>query len=140
MGVRSFDGRQNARSLDATRTLVLARALAIAVLCIAGAAHAAGTASPSGPVSARDVEPYVVVPMPPGFQVESTELEGPVFADAQGRTLYTWPQKHMRGGYAGETKGIPTCLWRSHPSHSRFDEPLSARARAARAEHATELH
>ena len=32
------------------------------------------------------VEQYVSVRMPPAFHVESTELDGPVFADARGRT------------------------------------------------------
>lgn len=47
--------------------------------------------------------------MPPGFRVEISELDGPVFADAQGRTLYAWPSRILRNGYAGEQKGIPTC-------------------------------
>ena len=36
----------------------------------------------------RAVEDYVHVPMPPHFRVEATELDGPVFADPSGRTLY----------------------------------------------------
>ncbi len=68
---------------------------------------------PSGPAaaaeSARVSEAYVRVPMPPGFQVIGTELEGPVFADANGRTLYTWPVKAMRNGYAADSKGKSTC-------------------------------
>ena len=55
------------------------------------------------------VEDYENVPMPPGFQVVITELEGPVFADARGRTLYTWPSRRMRNGYTGEAKGTPAC-------------------------------
>jgi len=55
------------------------------------------------------VEQHVSVPMPPGFQVESTELEGPVFADANGRTIYTWPSHKQRNGYSGETQGNPAC-------------------------------
>jgi predicted lipoprotein with Yx(FWY)xxD motif len=55
------------------------------------------------------VEQYVSVPMPPGFQVESTELEGPVFADVNGRTIYTWPSHKQRNGYSGETQGNPAC-------------------------------
>ena len=47
--------------------------------------------------------------MPPGFRVESTELEGPVFADANGRTLYKWPSHKLRNGYSGETQGNPAC-------------------------------
>lgn len=55
-------------------------------------------------------EQYVAEPMPPGVRVEATELEGPVFADAEGRTLYTWPAKRLRNGYSGETPGRPACF------------------------------
>jgi len=55
------------------------------------------------------VEAFVSVPMPPGFRVESTELDGAVFADASGRTLYIWPSHRLRNGYSGETKGNPAC-------------------------------
>ncbi|MCG8414660.1 MAG: hypothetical protein MI746_10625 [Pseudomonadales bacterium] len=46
--------------------------------------------------------------MPPGFRVEAT-AEGPVFADGNGKTLYTWPQHKLRNGYSGEAKGTPGC-------------------------------
>lgn len=39
---------------------------------------------------APQAEDYLHVPMPPGFRVESSLLDGPVFADAHGRTLYRW--------------------------------------------------
>ncbi len=59
---------------------------------------------------ARDlVEAYISEPLPPGFQVVSTELQGPKFADANGHTLYTWPLKQMRSGITGEAPGKPTC-------------------------------
>jgi predicted lipoprotein with Yx(FWY)xxD motif len=64
------------------------------------------------------VETYADVPMPQGFHVESTELEGPVFADASGRTLYIWPLHKQRNGYSGETPGNPGC----------FDEVLTVTA------------
>lgn len=54
-------------------------------------------------------EEYITEPMPPGFQVVATELEGPVFADAQGRTLYKWPKKPLRNGDAGEVEEKPAC-------------------------------
>jgi predicted lipoprotein with Yx(FWY)xxD motif len=54
-------------------------------------------------------EAYRPVAMPPGFQVLPTELEGPVFADTEGRTLYTWPQHKLRNGYSGEAAGTPAC-------------------------------
>lgn len=55
------------------------------------------------------IEEFVSVPMPPGFRVESTELDGPVFADANGHTLYIWPSHKLRNGYSGETQGNPAC-------------------------------
>jgi predicted lipoprotein with Yx(FWY)xxD motif len=55
------------------------------------------------------VESYMSVPMPPGFKVVISELEGPIFADAHGRTLYMWPSKKLRNGYSGEMKGKPAC-------------------------------
>ena len=50
-------------------------------------------------------EDYIQEPMPPGFQVVSTELDGPVFADTEGRTLYKWPQKDLRNGATGDREG-----------------------------------
>lgn len=80
-------------------------------LFASGGALGAGKASaPSSANPSHEVEAYLAVPMPPGFRVESSELDGPVFADAQGRTLYTWPMKAMRNGYSGEAKGIPGCF------------------------------
>ena len=57
----------------------------------------------------RLMEDSVKSPLPPGFQVIVTELEGPVFADAQGKTMYKWPIKSIRNGDVGEQKGKPTC-------------------------------
>jgi hypothetical protein len=59
--------------------------------------------------SASTVESYVSVPMPPGFKAVISELEGPIFADASGHTLYMWPSKKLRNGYSGEMKGKPAC-------------------------------
>jgi predicted lipoprotein with Yx(FWY)xxD motif len=66
----------------------------------AGAAQAA---------AARETEPYIKVPMPPGFRVENTELDGPVFADASGKTLYKWPFDNQRVGTTGDPKGEVNC-------------------------------
>ena len=77
--------------------------------CLAAAVLAAATSLASAAAEPEAAQQYVAVPMPPGFQVEATELEGPVFADARGRTLYTWPSKKLRNGYSGEMKGRPAC-------------------------------
>lgn len=72
-------------------------------------APAAGAKESGSDAAARKIESYVAVPMPPGFRVVVSELEGPVFADPQGRTLYVWPYQQLRNGFAGETKGKPGC-------------------------------
>jgi predicted lipoprotein with Yx(FWY)xxD motif len=59
--------------------------------------------------SGSAAEAYVAVPLPPGFHVESSDLEGPVFTDAKGHTVYSWPYKRLRNGYSGEQKGKPAC-------------------------------
>jgi predicted lipoprotein with Yx(FWY)xxD motif len=93
------------------------RVMRTLVLAMVGAygASTAGLATPtqSSP-AAREVEAYEAVKMPPGFRVESTELDGPVFADAAGHTIYTWPQKAMRNGHSGEAKGMPECTSEVH--------------------------
>jgi len=82
---------------------------------------ALGFVTLASPASALDVrgkamaaklmtEDYQNVSMPPGFQVIITELDGPVFADASGRTVYYWPSRRMRNGYTGEAKGTPACF------------------------------
>lgn len=76
---------------------------AVGVLAMAGCSQ-----MPSRSQSAA-VEDYVREPMPAGFQVVRTEIEGPVFADKNGKTLYQWPLKALRNGNAGEYKGKPTC-------------------------------
>ena len=58
--------------------------------------------------SSNYTEQYRDVDMPPGFRVEASP-EGPVFADADGMTLYKWPQHKLRNGYSGESPGTPGC-------------------------------
>jgi predicted lipoprotein with Yx(FWY)xxD motif len=49
-------------------------------------------------------EAYFEEELPPGIQVVATALDGPVYADAQGRTLYTWPLRALRNGSTGDRK------------------------------------
>ena len=82
------------------------------ILAAAVASLAAGGASVASDASfaAKQAhEPYLSVPMPPGFHVEGSELEGAVFADARGRTLYIWPQHELRNGNAGDPKDRSNC-------------------------------
>ena len=71
----------------------------------------------------RHTEPYVHVPMPPHFRVEATELDGPVFADPRGRTLYTWPFKIMRVGNTGDPKGQSHCFAEKTTESSGYMSP-----------------
>ena len=71
-------------------------------------------------------EDHVKAPMPPGFQVIVNELEGPVFADAQGRTLYKWPKWRLRNGDSGEIPLKPTCDNHVYRETSGFVTPYPA--------------
>ena len=68
-------------------------------------------------------EPYVHVPMPPHFRVEASELDGPVFADPRGHTLYTWPFKIMRVGNTGDPKGQSNCTSAKTTESSGYMSP-----------------
>jgi predicted lipoprotein with Yx(FWY)xxD motif len=83
------------------------------VLAALGAAQVAFAATGPywQPKDAQEREAYVRVPMPPGIRVIDTELEGPVFATAEGKTLYAWPLGQLRNGSLGDRKnsGVSTC-------------------------------
>ena len=89
--------------MRSVRTFTAAFFAASAVTAVAGVAVFA-----AGPKA--ELQDYLREPMPPGIQVVSTEIEGPVFADAQGHTLYRWPSKIVRNGQVGEAPGKPSCL------------------------------
>jgi len=65
----------------------------------------------SGAVGAAEVEreAHANVAMPPGFSISHNELEGPVFADARGMTLYYWPHRTLRNGVTGDAAGTSAC-------------------------------
>jgi predicted lipoprotein with Yx(FWY)xxD motif len=75
----------------------------LGVLLTSGTANAlhAGSAS-AGPVD------YLPERLPPGFRVIVSEVEGPVFADPNGKTLYTWPTHVLRNGNVGDRKNAPS--------------------------------
>lgn len=73
----------------------------LSTLAAASLSWSAASAAPADP------RHYKTEPMPPGFQVVATELEGPVFADPSGKTLYTWPLNKIRNGDIGEAKNKP---------------------------------
>jgi len=55
-----------------------------------------------------DVEISRDEPMPPGFGVQLTDVDGPVFTDARGRTLYIWPFRFLQIGEAGDRQDKPS--------------------------------
>jgi predicted lipoprotein with Yx(FWY)xxD motif len=85
--------------------------LGVALFVGAGQLTLAATGPYWQPKDSQDRESYVRAPMPPGIQVIQTELEGPVFATAEGKTLYTWPLGGLRNGNAGDRSksGVSTC-------------------------------
>lgn len=98
--------RMDSRSL---RRLLALCVLAVPLAAVASTVetHWPPSSPPQRPVTQK--EQYEPVPMPPGFQIVVTEQEGPVFADARGHTLYTWPVRQLRNGPVGERKGQPAC-------------------------------
>lgn len=79
-------------------------ARAAATLIVAGVSM---NAAASGRMPAED---YIPEPMPTGVKVLVNELEGPVFADARGKTLYMWPRRSLQNGSTGDQKAKPsTC-------------------------------
>lgn len=53
-------------------------------------------------------EAYIEERTPPGIQVVISPLEGPVYADERGRTLYKWPLSALRNGSTGDRKHEPS--------------------------------
>ncbi|MGE3477388.1 MAG: hypothetical protein AB7H70_16415 [Rhodospirillaceae bacterium] len=85
------------------RKCVLASGLSVFAPIIASVTHArAETAVDQG------VEDYVREELPPGINVSVNELEGPVFIDSAGKTLYFWPIRSLRNGDTGDRKNSPS--------------------------------
>lgn len=78
---------------------ILSIGLIAAGTLFAGAASAAEAAR----------ETASAVPMPPSFRIEHNEVEGPVFADPRGMTLYYWPLRTMRNGVTGDAANASAC-------------------------------
>jgi len=97
--VRSSDSFMKHRCLSGAVGIV------VALGCLATGAPAWAQKSDAGQLA----EEYRSVLMPPGFRIEKTELDGPVFADPEGRTIYKWPLIQQRSGQAGEVKGAINC-------------------------------
>jgi predicted lipoprotein with Yx(FWY)xxD motif len=90
---------------------------AAAVLLLSGAAGAADKA---------EREDYVRAALPMGIQVINTEVDGNVFADATGKTLYRWPTKNLRNGDTGDSKGKSICDDHKYTETSGLMSPYPA--------------
>lgn len=60
-------------------------------------------------LDAAQREPFQSTAMPSGVRVVNSELDGAVFADARGKTLYQWPLRQMRSGVTGDHLGTSEC-------------------------------
>ncbi len=100
---------------------VLMPAALAAVLLLAGDPAAAQQAR-GKPAPAR--EDFLPEPLPPGFQVIGNDIEGSVFADAQGRTLYRWPLRGLRNGDVGDRKNAASnCGGEIYAENSGLQSP-----------------
>ena len=69
---------------------------------VAAAAFLAGGAAIAAETKKGVLEPYVAEPSPAFIQVVGTDMDGPVFADAAGHTLYIFGGgRREGGGYGG---------------------------------------
>ena len=91
------------------RILTAAGILSAGAFMVSPAIQSFAADSISRAVVPAEREEALKVPMPPVFHVEYTELDGPVFADAQGKTLYFWPNTTMRNGVTGDPKNQSAC-------------------------------
>lgn len=74
-----------------------------------------------------EAEAYIEEEVPPGIQVVATALDGPVYADANGRTLYRWPLIALRNGSTGDRKDGPSnCTDEVLRTESGFMSPYPA--------------
>jgi predicted lipoprotein with Yx(FWY)xxD motif len=96
--------------------VAVAAAVGCASLCMV--MHESRAASSRG-----ETEAYGQLPMPPHFSVQLTELDGPVYADASGHTLYKWPFKQMRVGDTGDPLGQSECTDAKSTATAGFMSP-----------------
>src|SRR5690348_16767326 len=79
---------------------------AAALASVAGSFAAAQTQKYRPPVA--NLEASQSEPMPSGFGVQPTDVDGPVFVDAHRMTLYSWPYRGMQRGGIGDRRGRPS--------------------------------
>ncbi len=82
----------------------------LAALSVMSSLAAGAAESDSAPkAAAAPARQYVQVPMPPGFRSKSPSSTGRCSPTPPARTLYSWPSRNLRNGYAGEQKGVVRC-------------------------------
>lgn len=91
------------------RLLTVAGVLSAGAFMVSLALQSTAAETIARAVIPAEREEALKVPMPPVFHVEYTELDGPVFADANGKTLYFWPNTTMRNGVTGDPKNQSAC-------------------------------
>lgn len=94
--------------LSKFRTVAFAVASASMVSAAGAAAEPVSDAMYWQSADSDAQEAYIEEEVPPGIQVVATALEGPVYADAEGRTLYTWPLIALRNGSTGDRNDGPS--------------------------------
>jgi predicted lipoprotein with Yx(FWY)xxD motif len=102
----------------------------LAVLLIAAATCSAaradlGTAQYWQAPGSSDHEDVIHEPTPSGVQIVQTELDGPVYADTSGHTLYHWQLKNLRNGDTGDRKksGTSACTNEVYKETSGMQSP-----------------
>ena len=76
--------------------------------CAIAAGQPADSAMYWQPADSTDKEAYIRELTPPGFKVIVNDFEGPVYANADGHTLYKWPLGALRNGSTGDRKDGPS--------------------------------
>ncbi len=94
-----------------------------ALLIMLTSAHAGSAERRPASAASRAVEQYKQLPIPPGFQVMINEQVGPVYADASGNTIYTWPFRAQRAGETGDQIGKSACTFEKRTESSGVFEP-----------------
>ena len=97
--------------------------VALSALVLALANDPAGAQQARGKPAAER-EDFLPEAMPPGFQVTANEIEGAVFADPSGKTLYHWPLRGLRNGDVGDRKNAASnCNGEIYSENSGLQSP-----------------